>query len=63
VILAFHDPEDPPVAYVEGLMGDVYVEAADEVDRFSLAWTHLVAQALDPAESAAMIRSIAKEQA
>jgi transcriptional regulator with XRE-family HTH domain len=63
VILAFPDPEDPPVAYVEGLMGDVYMEAPDEVDRFSLAWTYLVTQALDPAESAAMIRTIAKEQA
>jgi len=52
VILAFPDPEDPPVAYVEGLMGDVYVEAAEEVDRFTLAWTHLVTQALDPPESA-----------
>ena len=56
VILAFEAAEDPPVAYVEGLMGDVYIEAAEEVDRFSLAWTHLVTQALDPAESAAMIR-------
>jgi hypothetical protein len=63
VILAFPDPEDPPVAYVEGLMGDVYMEAPDEVDRFSLAWTYLVTQALDPAESAAMIRTLAKEQA
>jgi hypothetical protein len=62
-ILAFPDPEDPPVAYVEGLMGDVYVEAAEEVERFSLAWTYLVTQTLDPTESAAMIRSIAKEQA
>jgi hypothetical protein len=61
VILAFPDPEDPPVAYVEGLMGDVYVEAADEVDRFSLAWTYLVTQALDPADSAAMIRMLVKE--
>ena len=42
-------------------MGDVYVEAADEVDRFSLAWTYLVTQALDPAESAAMIRMLVKE--
>jgi hypothetical protein len=33
------------------------------VDRFSLAWTYLVIQALDPAESAALIRAIAKEQA
>jgi len=61
VILAFEAAEDPPVAYVEGLMGDVYIEAAEEVDRFSLAWTYLVSQALDPAESAAMIRSISKE--
>ncbi|MGO9190656.1 MAG: helix-turn-helix domain-containing protein [Streptosporangiaceae bacterium] len=61
VIFAFPEPEDPPVAYVEGLMGDVYVEAGEEVDRFTLAWTHLVTQALDPAESAAMIRTLAKE--
>jgi transcriptional regulator with XRE-family HTH domain len=61
VILAFPDPEDPPVAYVEGLMGDVYVEAAEEVDRFTLAWTHLVTQALDPPESAAMISMLTKE--
>jgi transcriptional regulator with XRE-family HTH domain len=61
-ILSFPDPADPPVAYVEGLMGDVYVEAADEVDRFTLAWTTLATQALDPAESAEMIASIAKEQ-
>jgi hypothetical protein len=61
VILAFPEPEDPPVAYVEGLMGDVYVEAGEEVDRFTLAWTQLVIQALDQAESAAMIRTLAKE--
>jgi transcriptional regulator with XRE-family HTH domain len=60
-LLAFPEPEDPPVAYVEGLMGDVYVEAGDQVDQFSLAWTHLVAQALDPAESAAMMTALAKE--
>ena len=63
VILAFPDPEDPPVAYVEGLMGDVYVEAAEEVDRFNLAWTCLVTQALDPAQSAAMIAALAEEHA
>jgi transcriptional regulator with XRE-family HTH domain len=62
VILTFPDPEDPLVAYVEGLMGDVYVEAAEDVDRFTLAWAHLVTQALDPAGSAAMISTLAKEQ-
>jgi Domain of unknown function (DUF5753) len=43
-------------------MGDVYVEAPEEVDRFTLAWTHLATQALDPAGSTAMIRALAKEQ-
>ena len=61
VILAFPDAGDPPVAYVEGLMGDVYIEAGEEVDRFTLAWTRLVTQALDPDQSAAMIRTLAKE--
>jgi transcriptional regulator with XRE-family HTH domain len=60
VILAFGTADDPPVAYTEGLMGDVYVEAAEEVDRFNLAWTYLVDQALDPAESAAFIRGLAQ---
>jgi transcriptional regulator with XRE-family HTH domain len=54
-------PDDPPVAYVEGLMGDIYLEAAEETDRFSAAWTHLVSQALSPGESIQMIRQLAKE--
>ncbi len=61
-ILGFPDPEDPPIAYVEGLMGDVYLETDTELDVYNLAWTHLVSQALAPADSAAMIRRLAKEQ-
>ena len=60
-LLAFSDSEDPPVAYVEGLMGDVYIEASDDVDQFSLAWTHLVTQALSPDESLSMISAQVKE--
>ena len=59
-ILAFPDPEDPPVAYAEGLMGDIYVESGDELGRYSLAWARLVTEALDPGESTAMITEIAK---
>jgi transcriptional regulator with XRE-family HTH domain len=54
-------PEDPPVAYVEGLMGDIYLEAADETDRFHAAWARLASQALTPAASLRMIRELAKE--
>jgi hypothetical protein len=32
-----------------------------DVGRFSLAWTHLVTQALSPADSAGMITTLAKE--
>jgi transcriptional regulator with XRE-family HTH domain len=60
-LLAFPHPDDPPVAYVEGLMGDVYVEDGEEVGRFSLAWTHLVTQALSTADSTGMISTLAKE--
>jgi transcriptional regulator with XRE-family HTH domain len=55
VILDFPDPADPPVAYIEGLMGDVYLETPDELGRCHLAWTSLVSQAASPAESAQMI--------
>ncbi len=58
VILAFPDPEDPPVAYAEGLFGDLYLESKEELDRYSLAWTHLLDKALSPAESAAMISEL-----
>jgi transcriptional regulator with XRE-family HTH domain len=61
VILAFPDPEDPPVAYAEGLFGDLYLESKEELDRYSLAWTHLLEKALSPAESAAMITELVKE--
>ncbi len=61
VILTFPDPEDPPVAYAEGLMGDVYLESEEELDVYALAWSHLVERALTPDESVSLIRKIAKE--
>ena len=61
VILAFPDPEDTPVAYAEGLFGDLYLESKEELDRYSLAWTHLLDKALSPAESAALISELLQE--
>jgi hypothetical protein len=54
-------PDDPPVVFVEGLMGDIYLEAADETGRFHAAWACLVSQALPPGDSVQMIRELAKE--
>jgi Domain of unknown function (DUF5753)/Helix-turn-helix domain len=61
VILAFPDPEDPPVAYAEGLFGDLYLESKEELDRYSLAWTHLLDKALSPADSAVLISELLQE--
>jgi hypothetical protein len=61
VILTFPDPQDPPVAYAEGLFGDLYLESKEEVDRYGLAWTYLLGKALSPAESTTMIGELAKE--
>lgn len=61
VILSFPDPEDAPVAYTEGMYGDVYLESKEEVDRFETAWASLTNKALDPAASAALIRKAAEE--
>jgi hypothetical protein len=61
-ILTFPDPEDPPVAYVEGLMGDVYLESDEELALYNRAWSHLARQALSPGESTAMIDHLSKEE-
>jgi transcriptional regulator with XRE-family HTH domain len=60
VILAFPDPEDQPVAYAEGLFGDLYLESKEELDRYSLAWTHLLTKALSPADSTAVISELSE---
>ena len=61
VILVFPDPDDPPVAYAEGLFGDVYLESEEELGRYSLAWANILDKALVPAESAAMLVELAEE--
>ncbi len=61
VILTFPSAGDPPVAYVEGLMGDIYLESEAELDRYNLAWTHLITQALEPGESVALVSELAEE--
>lgn len=60
VILIFPDPEDAPVAYVEGLMGDVYLESDAELDMFNLAWDHMLEAALDPNESIAFLDELSR---
>jgi transcriptional regulator with XRE-family HTH domain len=61
VILDFPDPEDPPVVYVEGMFGDLYLESNQETDRYVLAWTQLTGQAMDPTASADLLATLAED--
>lgn len=59
-ILGFPVPLDPDVAYLESQSGSVYVEDEDEVDRFSHMFSHLIAKALSPDDSVALISDVAR---
>lgn len=61
VILIFPDPQDAPVAYIEGLHGDLYLEVEEELDRYMTAWTYMLTKTLDPVESIAAIEEVVKE--
>jgi transcriptional regulator with XRE-family HTH domain len=58
-ILGFPEPVDPDVVYLENQAGSVYLEDADEIDRYSQVITHLIAKALSPDDSATLIRNVA----
>ncbi|GAA4086370.1 helix-turn-helix transcriptional regulator [Actinomadura miaoliensis] len=54
-ILSFPDPADPDIAYVEGTMGDVYVESAEETGVHRRRFDRIVEAALSPEDSAHLI--------
>ncbi|GAB2489570.1 DUF5753 domain-containing protein [Nocardiopsis aegyptia] len=60
-IFEFPDEEDAPVAYQEGLFGDVYVEDSDDLARYKLAASKTRDVALSPADSLALIEKLSKE--
>jgi transcriptional regulator with XRE-family HTH domain len=62
-ILGFPDAPDPDVVYQENQMGGLYLERAEEVERYTLMFNHLIAKALDPGDSLALIRRVAAELA
>lgn len=60
-ILSYPDPADPDIAYVEGTMGDIYLESAEDVAKHQLRFDQVGAAALSPEESAALIGKLARE--
>ncbi|MGI8310583.1 DUF5753 domain-containing protein [Saccharopolyspora hattusasensis] len=60
-ILSFPDPVDPDVVYLEYLTGSLYLEEAEEIERYTLNFDHLRATALDPRDSAKLLGKVARE--
>jgi transcriptional regulator with XRE-family HTH domain len=61
VVLNFGDLNEPDVAYVEHALGALFLEKEDEVARAKLTFDLVRAQALDPAESLALIGRLAEQ--
>ena len=63
IILGFPETQDPDVVYLESQTGSLYLEKLPEVDRYQAMFNHLVAKALGPEESIALIELAAAEMA
>ncbi len=59
-ILEFPDAADSSVVYIEGVTSDLYLEKANDVQRYSVMYEHLRAQALNVEQTREFISRIAK---
>ncbi|WP_328682503.1 helix-turn-helix domain-containing protein [Streptomyces sp. NBC_01261] len=62
-ILEFPDAADSSVVYIEGVTSDLYLEKANDVQKYSVMYEHLRAQALNVEQSRQFIADMAKEYA
>ncbi|WP_405616485.1 helix-turn-helix domain-containing protein [Streptomyces sp. NBC_01511] len=59
-ILEFPDATDSSVVYIEGVTSDLYLEKANDVQKYSVMYEHLRAQALNVEQTREFISDIAK---
>lgn len=62
-ILEFPDATDSSVVYIEGVTSDLYLEKANDVQKYSVMYEHLRAQALNADQTREFISDIAKRYA
>jgi transcriptional regulator with XRE-family HTH domain len=62
-ILEFPDASDSSVVYIEGVTSDLYLEKPNDVQKYSVMYEHLRAQALNVDQSRQFIADIAKQYA
>jgi transcriptional regulator with XRE-family HTH domain len=61
VLIQFPEETDPDVVYVEGIMGDLYLESVGEVKRYQSAFERIQTVAFSPEESLTVISEMASE--
>jgi hypothetical protein len=61
VLTGFPEETDPDVVYVEGIMGDPYLESVEEVKRYQSAFERNQAVAPAAEESSAFLSALARE--
>jgi transcriptional regulator with XRE-family HTH domain len=62
VLIEFPSEQDPDVVYVEGIMGDLYLESVEEVKRYQSAFERIRTIALGPQETLTFISALAREE-
>ncbi|MFJ5225314.1 helix-turn-helix domain-containing protein [Streptomyces sp. NPDC088400] len=62
-VLEFPDAADSSVVYIEGVTSDLYLEKSNDVQRYSVMYEHLRAQALNADQTRQYISDIAKDYA
>lgn len=60
-ILEFPEAADPTVVYLEHLTGSLFLEREDEVQRYTVVFDHLRAEALGTSQSVELIARVADE--
>ncbi len=58
-ILKFEQPLVSDIVYVEGLVGNIYLERPADLERYHRIFSHLRGTALNPADSISLINEVA----
>jgi transcriptional regulator with XRE-family HTH domain len=61
VLIQFPGEADPDVVYVEGIMGDLYLESVEEVKRYQSAFERIQAVALSPQDTLTLVDKMVRK--
>lgn len=59
VVMSFPEVADPDIVYLDSMGGDLFLERAEDVERFGTVFEYLRATALSPADTLRLLKSVA----